>query len=315
MKNPELFDKYKDIFTTVDNSTGFTTRDIKPNTVATLGDIVDALTYVISYIDKTNGSPTVSTPLPQPPQITPKSVAPQEVTPNVVPTPQPKPVPAAPAVKKSTWTNMVDEKNGVYICRIDPDKLNILMWNKPFVNIPTKNAINGSFFWGGRPNAVLINDYKTITSNPSHAFRGYPQSVIYYDGKKLNAKVMKAGEASLLKPKWAIGGVGIMLPNGQITSPDKEGFNGAYADVLRQTYKTTLAANIAKNEVYAIVHTHMISYQGLIAYYSRIGQVVKDLVLDIAIGLDGGGSTNLKLGNQMAYKNASPRSINHLITW
>ena len=178
MKNPELFDKYKDIFTPVDTNTGFTTRDIKPNTVATLGDIVDALTYVINYIDKTNGSPAVSTPLPQPPQITPKTVTPQDTTSKVTPPPQPTPAPAAPVVNKSTWTNMVDEKNGVYICRIDPDKLNILMWNKPFVDIPTNNAINGSFFWNGDPNAILVNNHKVITSNPSHAYRGYPQSVI-----------------------------------------------------------------------------------------------------------------------------------------
>lgn len=284
MKNDKFFDVYKDIF---DGKN----RDMNPGTPATIGDIIDALVYMGRYkehSDKTNN------PKPQ-----------QEA-----PTSQSKPV-----VNKSTWTNMVDSKNGVYICRIEPDKLNIILWNKPFKDIPFKNAINGSFFWDGKPNCILSSNGTVISGNPSHAWRGFPQSVIYYDGKTLHAKVMKAGEISSIKHKWAIGGLGLILPNGQLTSPAKEGFCDQYADVLRTTYKTTLAANTSKNEVYAIIHTHMISYNGLISYYNKIGQVVKDLALDIAIGLDGGGSTNLKLNNQMVFKNFSPRSINHLVTW
>jgi hypothetical protein len=122
--------------------------------------------------------------------------------------------------------------------KVKPEDIQIVLENKKFLNTTSKNIINGTFFWKGNPNGILISKGKTLCGYSSHAYRGYPQSAIYFDGKEVGVKrVTLASE--LGDVEWAIGGVGMVTPYGY--SPTKEGFNGVYADVLRQTNKTAIA--------------------------------------------------------------------------
>lgn len=165
----------------------------------------------------------------------------------------------------------------------------LVVSNKKFQQTTSETIMNGTFYWKGNPNGIMIYNGTTLYHYSSHYWQGFPQSVLYYDGNKLNIKRIKlAGDlGDVSKIKWAIGGVGLITPYGY--SPEAEGFSGAYADVLRKCNKTVLATK--GNKAYMVV-AKSIDHTDLVGELRKHG-------FELAISLDGGGSTFLKCNNEV----------------
>ena len=156
-------------------------------------------------------------------------------------------------------------------------------------------GLSGSFFWPMSPasqqnaNAIVVQDRNIIGHNASHAWRGFKQWVLchYADGTFGVENVLSANE--IRKPlKWAISGVSL-LPN---YNPPKEGFSGAYADVMRnvtssQGGHTWIGVKDGKAYMYWRTNCNR--------DHTRHDAV--SLGMEYCIGLDGGGSAQIKHPN------------------
>lgn len=165
----------------------------------------------------------------------------------------------------------------------------LVVANKKYEQVTSETAMNGTFYWKGNPNGIIIYKGKVLYHYSSHYWQGYPQSVMYYDGNKIGVKRIKLANdlGDISKIEWAIGGVGLITPYGY--SPDTEGFLGRYTDILRKCNKTILAAKGGK--VYMIT-AKSINHTDLVAELIKHG-------FEIAVSLDGGGSTFLKCHNEV----------------
>jgi peptidoglycan hydrolase-like protein with peptidoglycan-binding domain len=183
--------------------------------------------------------------------------------------------------------------------KVKPEDILIVLENKKFLDTTSKNIINGTFFWKGNPNGILVSKGKILCGYSSHAYRGYPQSAIYFDGKNVGVKrITLASELGTVE--WAIGGVGMITPYGY--SPTKEGFNGAYADVLRQTNKT--AIGYKDGYIYLIVVPN-ISHGDLLT-------LLKEYGFEIVVSCDGGGSSCERSKGKIIMK-SDGRTINNWV--
>ena len=173
-----------------------------------------------------------------------------------------------------------------HVLKVRPKDIGILIDNKTIKAVSKETAVNGTFFWEGKPNGIIISDGKTLCESASHAWRGYPQSVLYCckDGKVGIARYKAASEMNG-NALWAIGGLGLIAPYAY--SPDTEGFNGAYADVLRKTAKTFIGYKRSEDMIYICVRKD--------SAHDRIIESCQSLKLDMAISLDGGGSSAMKV--------------------
>ena len=191
-----------------------------------------------------------------------------------------------------------------HVLKIKPEDLKIVLKNRAIKDIAESTAINGTFFWDGKPNGILINEGKVLGDQASHAWRGYPQSVIYMT-KQGEVKIKRINLAAeiILEAVWAIGGLGILAPYGY--SPNSEGFSGTYSDVLRTTNKTFMGYKKDEDLIYLCIRPH--------SSHDRIIESVKNLKLDFAISLDGGGSSSLKINNKVIVS-GDGRKVNNYIT-
>jgi len=190
-----------------------------------------------------------------------------------------------------------------HILKIKPRDLKVVIRNQAIVNIPDKTAVNGTFFWEGKPNGILVSEGKILSDQASHAWRGFPQSVVYMTilGEVKIKRIRLISEIFNEGIEWAIGGLGIVAPYGY--NPDSEGFNGQYADVLRVANKTFIGYKKNEDLLYICIRPE--------SSHDRIIQSVNNLKLDFAISLDGGGSSCMKVGNKV--KVASNRAVNNYI--
>ena len=145
------------------------------------------------------------------------------------------------------------------------------------------NCINGSFYAGGKPCSILIQDGIVKQKYACHASYGKPESVIYKlkDGTVGMARVKSTDEL----PKniqWAIGGMGL-LDNYNSTA---EGFckctlNGKtedFSDVLRSTNHSMLGY---KNHYMYLVYCPTMTG-------ASVNNLAKKFGFDLALMLDGG---------------------------
>lgn len=193
--------------------------------------------------------------------------------------------------------NVIRYRNATII-KAKPEDIQIVVANKKFSQTTSKNIINGTYFWAGQPNGIIVDKGKILCNSASHAWRGYPQSVLYYDGAKIGVKRVKSA-SELGNVKWAIGGCGMITPYGY--SPTKEGFNGVYVDVLRTTNKTVIGA---KNGQIWLMVVPNISHGSLL-------NLLKELNLDMAVSLDGGGSSVMRANGKAVM--TSSRVINNWV--
>lgn len=173
-----------------------------------------------------------------------------------------------------------------HVLKVRPKDIGIVVDNKTIKAINKETAVNGTFFWEGKPNGILISDGKTLCESASHAWRGYPQSVLYCckDGKVGIARYKAASEMNG-NALWAIGGLGLIAPYAY--DPAAEGFSGVYTDVLRQTSKTFIGYKRSEDMIYICVRKD--------STHDRIIESCQSLKLDMAISLDGGGSSAMKV--------------------
>lgn len=206
--------------------------------------------------------------------------------------------------QKNNESNIGSKAETIYyktatMTKVKPEDILIVLENKKFLNTTSKNIINGTFFWKGNPNGILISKGKTLCGYSSHAYRGYPQSAIYFDGKNVGVKRVSLA-SELGSVEWAIGGLGMVTPYGY--SPTSEGFNGAYADVLRQTNKTAIAYK--DGYIYLIVVPN-ISHGALLTLLKGYG-------FEIVVSTDGGGSTCKRSKGKTILK-SDGRTINNWV--
>lgn len=188
------------------------------------------------------------------------------------------------------------------------------------------NFVNGTFFHinpDGTTYAtsILYQNGKTYQDVANHFYDfGTPQSVfIVYKDNTVDLKRIKfLSELDLSKVKFVAGGVG--LRNTQDAnfyySPVKEGFKKGkrfqdnkevdYTDVLKKRNKTVLGYNKKLNKCYlltvpSVSHGELIKLISTGEYY------------DIAISLDGGGSTCMDALGKYVFQGQNSRRIHNII--
>lgn len=192
-----------------------------------------------------------------------------------------------------------------HILKVKPEDIEIVIRNSSIRNIQDKTAVNGTFFWGGNPNGILVSKGKVLCDQASHAWRGFPQSVVYRTNKgevkikriRLVAEILSEGI------DWAIGGLGILASYGY--SPNSEGFSGQYADVLRVTNKTFIGYKKDEDLIYVCVRPN--------SSHDRIIDSVNNLKLDFAVSLDGGGSSAMKTDDKIRAADDGRRVNNYIV--
>ncbi|MBO4725279.1 MAG: hypothetical protein J5622_02120 [Firmicutes bacterium] len=138
------------------------------------------------------------------------------------------------------------------------------------------NSISGSFSYNKAPCSILVLHRRVVSNAACHAFVNRPESVIYRDFAG-EIKLQRCLYASDLPQgtKWAVGGMGLL----ENYDPEKEGFTGAYADVLRKTNHTVLGSK--NGMLYLIYFSNMTAEQ-------INAELKKKKIVEKAILLDGG---------------------------
>ena len=148
------------------------------------------------------------------------------------------------------------------------------------------------------PQGIMVNAGKVIANNPTH---GKPVATLIVHGKD-DVEMKYVDDITKEKNVWfAVSGYGI-YPS--ITAA-KEGFEGQFADVLRSTNRPIIGYRKKDNKIVIAVRSSSSS--------TRANQTAKNLGLDFAISLDGGGSTTLKVNNTYKFKGDGRKIFGGLI--
>lgn len=193
-------------------------------------------------------------------------------------------------VKYSVTANKTHQLSG------NVEDLQVKIVNKNNRQITEKNCVNGTFFWNTTTpgekysTSILYAEGKLYKATANHL--PSPQSVfIVYKNNTVEMKRIKnISELDLDNIRLVIGGIGLRntLDSKFKYDPTAEGFSGVYADVLRKANKTVIGYNKKENKIYLMCRPniyHESSYQ-----YDLL-KLVKDCEYDIALSVDGGGST------------------------
>jgi N-acetylmuramoyl-L-alanine amidase len=181
------------------------------------------------------------------------------------------------------------------------------------------NCTNGTFYWyddKGKtyPTSILYADNTIYQNLANHYLRfNAPQSVfIVYKNDTVDMKRIKSiSELKLDDIRLVVGGLGLRntLDTTFKYSPVTEGFKGLYADVLRKTNKTVLGYNKRLNKVYLLTVKN--------ATHGELLDIVSDNstgeAYDLAISLDGGGSTFMDANKEYVFEGQDSRRINNII--
>lgn len=179
-----------------------------------------------------------------------------------------------------------------HIIEIDPRNIFAVETQCTTKAVPYHNFVNSIFFMPQgngimHPQGIMVNAGKVIANNPTH---GKPVATLIVHSKD-NVEMKYVDDITKEKDVWfAVSGYGI-YPN--ITA-SKEGFEGKFADVLRSTNRPIIGYRKKDNKIVIAVRSSSSS--------TRAHQTAKNLGLDFAISLDGGGSTTLKVGGQYKFK-------------
>ena len=188
------------------------------------------------------------------------------------------------------------------------------------------NCTNGTFYWYGPDGttyatSILYQNVITYQGVADHYHRfGCPQSVfiIYKDGTVGMKRIYFLSELDLSKIRLVAGGVGLRNtqdPNfyySPVTEGFKKGINkitGKEDDqsgVLRKTNKTVLGYNKKLNKCYLLTVPN-VSHGELIKLISQ-----GEEHYDIAISLDGGGSTFMDAKGKYVFKGQNTRRIHNI---
>ncbi len=215
-------------------------------------------------------------------------------------------------VGANTWEHIL--KNGLFvkpkkatyrvegithIVELSPLDLKHVETHKATYSTPYANFVNSLFFSGDIGQGMAASAGKIIANYPTH---GKPVAtlIVHTDGSVEFAYVEDLTTVKNLF--FAVSGYGI-YPT--ITAA-KEGFTGIFSDVTRSTNRPIIGYRKSDNKIIIAVRSNSSS--------TRANETAKNLKLDFAISLDGGGSTTLKVDGKYHFK-GDGRRIWGGITW
>ena len=190
------------------------------------------------------------------------------------------------------------------------------------------NCMNGTFFYpdgkgGLYSTSILYVEGKTYQDTANHYWNfGTPQSVfIVYKDNTVDLKRIKfLSELDLSKVRLAIGGVGLRNtqdPNFYY-SPVSEEFKAGYTlkgewkdftDVLRKTNKSVLGYNKRLNKCYLLTVPNVA--------HGELIKIISDNstgeAYDIAISVDGGGSSFQDFNWEYVFQGQNTRQIHNIL--
>jgi hypothetical protein len=208
----------------------------------------------------------------------------------------------------------------IHELRGNPEDLAVEIVDKRIWDITEfTNMVNGTFYWyltNGKtyPTSILYFDGKVYQSIANHYLRfGTPQSVfiIHKNGTVDMKRIRKLAELDIENIRMVIGGLGLRNTKDAkfYYSPVTEGFKDAYADVLRKANKTVIGYNVKLNKVYLLVVKN--------ATHGELLNIISDNstgeAYDIALSVDGGGSTFMDALGKYVFKGQATRRIHNII--
>ena len=163
------------------------------------------------------------------------------------------------------------------------------------------DGINGTFYnlKGSEIYGLAMQDGKEIETNSYVTnFNVLKRGTIYFDGSKIHHAMVYNAKTEIKEPiKWAISGISLY----PFYDPKAEGFEGAYADVLRATKHT--AIGFKRDRVYLIASDKSLTLDDF-----RKGLLNSPIAFDGLINLDGGGSTQMTFGGKKLISSTRPLS-------
>lgn len=217
----------------------------------------------------------------------------------------------------------------IHELRGNPEDLAVEIVNKRIWDIVEfTDCMNGTFFYpdgkgGLYSTSILYVEGKTYQDTANHYWNfGTPQSVfIVYKDNTVDLKRIKfLSELDLSKVRLAIGGVGLRNtqdPNFYY-SPVSEGFKAGYnlkgewkdfTDVLKKRNKSVLGYNKTLNKVYMLTV--------LSVAHGELIKIISDNstgeAYDIAISVDGGGSSFMDALGKYVFQGENTRRIHNIL--
>jgi N-acetylmuramoyl-L-alanine amidase len=224
-------------------------------------------------------------------------------------------------------TEFIEYSNGMTELKDSPEDLTNEIVDKKIWDITEfTNCTNCSFFWFNPDGttyatSILYEDGVTYQGVANHYYNfGCPQSVfiIYKDGTVDMKRIYFLSELDLNKVRLAVGGVGLRNTQNKdfYYSPVTEGFKAGYnkqgkwenqSGVLRKTNKTVLGYNKRLNKCYLLTVPN-IAHGDLLKLIST-----GEEPYDIAVSLDGGGSTFMDANGKYVFQGQNTRRIHNII--
>lgn len=197
-------------------------------------------------------------------------------------------------------------KNGTYQLKGNIEDFGVKIVNKSNAAIEEPLCTNGTFFW----NDVLGLKYSTsILYANGVVYQNYanhlPYSqnvfIVFKDNRVKMMKLNNLSELNLETVRLAIGGIGLRntFDDAFKYNPAAEGFTGVYSDVVRKANKTVIGYNKKENKIYLMCRKNIIHYSNM---EFDLVDLVDDCEYDIAISVDGGGSTFMNNADEMVLK-------------
>lgn len=190
-----------------------------------------------------------------------------------------------------------------HVIEVDPRNIWAVETQCSTKKVGYNNFVNSVFFMSQAngicyPQGIMVNGGQVICNNATH---GKPvATLIVHDANNVELKYVS--DITKEKDVWfAVSGYGI-YPN--ITAT-QEGFKGKFSDVLRATNRPIIGYRKKDNKIVIAVRSNSSA--------QRANETAKNLGLDFAISLDGGGSTTLKVNGKYKFKGDGRKIFGGLI--
>ena len=186
------------------------------------------------------------------------------------------------------------------------EDLQVKIVNKNNRQITEKNCVNGTFFWNTTTpgekysTSILYAEGKLYKATANHFPNAQSVFIVYKNNTVEMKRIKNISELDLDNIRIAIGGIGLRntLDSKFKYDPATEGFSGAYADVLRKTNKTVIGYNKKLNKIYLMCRPNI--FHSSTSY--DLLDLVRDCEYDIALSVDGGGSSCMFANGENAFK-------------
>lgn len=179
-----------------------------------------------------------------------------------------------------------------HIIEIDPRNIWAVETQKATHQTPYNNFVNSVFFMPqangtAYPQGIMVNGGKVLCNNPTH---GKPVSTLIVHGAN-DVELKKVTDITKEENVWfAVSGYGIY----PYITAEQEGFTGKYSDVTCTANRPIIGYRKWDNKIVVAVRAYSSA--------QRAHETAKNLNLDFAISLDGGGSTTLKINGEYKFK-------------